>query len=384
MFKRITRVFLSCILVFMMIPNVVQASLDDLKDDLKENQQAQEETIKKIDKNNATIDELRDEITKLDKDIDSAEAEINRIDKEINSTQKNLDKVTEELEEAIAEKEEQKATLDERLRIMYMYSDISYLEILFSAKGFSDLITKIDMIKTIAQYDQEVFEKLEKIEEDINEKKEKIENEKAKLLTLKNDSVAKKQSLNNIKTSRESYAKALNDQISVYEKDLNALEAESNRIESEIISLQKIDDNINEGVYKWPTPGYTRITSPYGYRIHPILGYRKFHSGIDISVSGRKGISAVAVGFGEVIQSTYTSGYGNKVVIDLGVDEKGNKISAVYAHLAKRYVSVGNYLAPGDRVGEVGTTGMSTGIHLHFEIRINGSTTNPLNYVTPR
>lgn len=382
--KRVLCFIMACLLFLLIIPAGVQAgSIDDLKDELEENQQNQEEIKEAIDANKASIEELQDEINKLNSEIQSVESEILKLNGEIKTIENELNRVMEELNLAVEKKNIQKEKLDERLRVMYMYSDTSYLEILFSAKDFADLITKIDMIQTIAEYDQEVFAELEALEEEINVKKEQIEQERANMETLKNKATAKKRNLDGIRVSREGYQTALKQKKSKLERELNQLESESNSIKNEIINLQTIDDNINEGIYKWPAPGYGRITSPYGYRIHPVLGYRKFHTGIDISVSGRKGVSAIAVGFGEVIQSTYSSGYGNKVTLDLGRDANGNRVSAVYAHLNKRYVKVGDKVSPGTAVGEIGTTGMSTGIHLHFEIRINGETTNPLNYVKP-
>ncbi|MPW25897.1 peptidoglycan DD-metalloendopeptidase family protein [Alkalibaculum sp. M08DMB] len=377
--KKIISIMVAC-LILMTIP-VHATSVNKLQDDLKSNQKTQAETQKKIDANKASVEELRSEITKLDNDIKKVENEILKIQTNINNTQKVLDEVAIELEKAVLEKEEQKATLDERLRVMYMYSDTSVFEILFSASNFSDLITKIDAVKTIADYDQKVFEKLEEMEKEINAKKQKIEIKKQDLLRLKKDSESKKTSLNQVKVTRNDYMAVLKQNTQKLESELNQLAAESNSIKNKIQSLQTINTNINKGVYRWPVPGHTSVSSPYGNRIHPILGYNKFHSGIDIPTGRRRGVNAIAVGNGEVIQSTYSGGYGNMVTIDLGLDGNGNKVSAVYAHLAKRYVGVGKKVSVGEAIGEVGTTGMSTGIHLHFEIRINGETRNPLSYV---
>ncbi|MFZ7131627.1 MAG: murein hydrolase activator EnvC family protein [Eubacteriales bacterium] len=381
--KKVISFLVACVIFLLMLPAGIQASdLDDLKDALEENEQNQQETIKKIDASKASIDELEEEIAKLNKNIQSVESQIAEFNAKINATQKQLDKVEVELDKAVLEKNEQKQTLDERLRVMYMYSNTSYLEILFSAKDFADLISKVDTIKTIAEYDQEVFNKLEQLEQEINAKREEIEKEKSNLISLKGKTQAKKDNLDQIKVSRQSYKTELDRKVSKYQKELNQLEAESNSIKNDIVSLQTIDDNINEGIYKWPMPGYTYISSSYGWRTHPITHLPNFHTGIDLPTSGRRGVSALAAGYGEVIKSTYASGYGNYVILDLGIDSSGNRISAVYAHLNKRYVGVGDTVTPGTPVGEVGTTGSSTGIHLHFEIRINGEHTNPLKYVS--
>lgn len=127
------------------------------------------------------------------------------------------------------------------------------------------------------------------------------------------------------------------------------------------------------GEFYWPVPGSHRITSPFGYRIHPILGYRKLHTGIDIGASS--GTPIIAAGSGTVIASRFMSGYGNCIMID-----HGSKVT-VYAHMSSRAASVGQTVSAGETIGYVGSTGMSSGPHLHFEVRVNGSVQNPLNYL---
>jgi murein DD-endopeptidase MepM/ murein hydrolase activator NlpD len=128
------------------------------------------------------------------------------------------------------------------------------------------------------------------------------------------------------------------------------------------------------GVMKWPTPGYTRVSSPYGMRIHPIYKVKKMHTGIDIDAPS--GAKIVAANSGKVILAGWNGGYGNCVIID-----HGGGLATLYAHQSKILVSVGDKVQKGDTVGKVGSTGLSTGPHLHFEVRKNGSTTNPIPYV---
>ncbi len=389
----------------------VYASTADLKGDLEKNEESQDEVQEKLDANNASMEELKAEIDKLDGQIKKAENEIADIENNINKTQKELDAIVVELEKAIAQKEEQKKTLDERLRVMYMYSDTSPLEILFSAQNFSDLISKVDMIKTIAEYDQDLFAKLEAIENEIAKKKEEIEVKKNNLLGMKKKAEDQRGSLNTIKAERNNYMSELQANANKLESELRELEAQSNSIEAEIKAIlaqraaeeaakraaeqaqnntgggssggstQPSSQPTTNGAYRWPVPGHSSISSPYGSRIHPVLGTRSFHTGIDIPTGRRAGVNAVAVGDGVVIKSVHSGSYGNYVIVDMGTDKNGNNISALYAHLAQRYVGAGTRVSAGQAIGEVGTTGRSTGIHLHFEIRVNGSHTNPLNYV---
>ena len=395
--KKVLSLLLAGLMLFSL---PVYASTADLKGDLEKNEESQDEVKEKLDANNASMEELKAEIDKLDSQIKKAENEIADIESNINKTQKELEAIVVELEKAIAEKEEQKETLDERLRVMYMYSDTSPLEILFSAQNFSDLISKVDMIKTIAEYDQDLFAKLEAIESEIAKKKEEIEVKKNNLLGMKKKAEDQRGSLNTIKAERNNYMSELQANANKLESELRELEAESNSIEAEIKAIlaqraaeeaarraaQQAQNNTGgesaqPSSHRWPVPGHSSISSPYGSRIHPVLGTRSFHTGIDIPTGRRAGVNAVAVGDGVVIKSVHSGSYGNYVIVDMGTDKNGNNISALYAHLAQRYVGAGARVSAGQAIGEVGTTGRSTGIHLHFEIRVNGSHTNPLNYV---
>lgn len=357
-------------------------SVDDLKNDLESIEDKKAETQEKIDTTKATIQEVMKEVEKLNNEISKIEKTIATLQKDVDAAEAKLIKIREELKKAEEERKEYKEVLDERLRVMYMFGESSYMEILFSAEDFGDLISKIDMIKTVIEYDQEIFAKLEAAEKEIEVKKEEIEVEKNNIVAKQNEARRQKSSMDQVIVSRESYVNELNSNARLLEEEQKALEAESNKIKNEILSRQTINEKLNS-IYLWPVPGVSRISSPYGWRIHPIHGTRKFHAGIDISTQGRRGFDAIAVGFGEVIESRYSPSYGNLVTVDMGLDDNGNRVSAVYAHLARRYVGVGSKVSPGTALGEVGTTGWSTGIHLHFEIRINGSTVNPLKYVSP-
>ncbi|MBF7095537.1 murein hydrolase activator EnvC family protein [Alkalibacter mobilis] len=381
--KKLLVIFLTFAISISMFSSTITAStVEDLQEDLDAIEDKKAETQEKLDLTKASISDVMKEIQKLNDDIAAIEDEIEDLQKDINVIEGKLAVLEAELKAAEEKRIEYKEVLDERIRVMYMFGDSSYLEVLFSAEDFGDLISKIDMIKTVIEYDQTIFAELEAIEQEISAKKDEVEDEKNKIVAKQNEARQKKSSLNKVVVNRESRIGELKSNQRLLEEESKALEQESNKIKTEILSKQNINEKLNSK-YLWPVPGVSRISSPYGYRIHPIYGYRKFHSGIDISTQGRRGFDAVAIGFGEVIDSRYSSSYGNMVAIDLGLDENGNRVSAVYAHLAKRYVGVGTKVSPGTSLGEVGTTGLSTGIHLHFEIRINGNTVNPLGYVSP-
>ena len=161
-----------------------------------------------------------------------------------------------------------------------------------------------------------------------------------------------------------------------YERALAELEENSRQLEAMIRKMQGGDDSeaLGTGVYTWPTPGYTNITSAYGMRFHPILKTRKMHTGVDIGAP--MSATIVAADSGKVIHAGWMGGYGQVLVVD-----HGNGISTLYAHQSAFLVSNGQTVNRGDPIGKVGSTGWSTGPHLHFEVRINGSYTDPMPYI---
>lgn len=157
---------------------------------------------------------------------------------------------------------------------------------------------------------------------------------------------------------------------------LDELEAESEKIAEEIRRLEKSDTTgyQGSGKFKWPTPGYTRITSPYGMRTHPILRTKRMHTGIDIGAP--KGANVVAAENGKVIFAGWNNAYGQTVIIS-----HGGNITSMYAHLTSYSVKVGQEVKKGAVIAKVGSTGWSTGPHLHFEVRKNGNTIDPMPYL---
>lgn len=380
--RRMLPMVVLLLVLTLLFTGVGAQSVDDLKEDLDAIENKKQETQKQIDVTKASMQEVMNEIARLNGEIAGIEKTISALEVEVKEMEAHLVIIREELVKAEEERVNYKDVLDERIRVMYMFGDTSYLEVLFSATSFGDFVSKIDMVRTIMEYDRDVLLELEQIEANIETKKAEVEAEMNKIIAKQNEARRQKTSLDNVVVNRERTVDSLKQSQRLLEEEKKALEQESQKIKNDILAKQRIDEKINS-IYLWPVPGVNRITSPYGYRTHPIFGQYSFHSGIDIGTQGRSGIDTVAVGYGEVIESRFSSSYGNMVTLDLGLDDKGNRVSAVYAHLARRYVNVGQRVAPNTPLGEVGTTGWSTGIHLHFEIRINGNTVNPLGYVSP-
>jgi murein DD-endopeptidase MepM/ murein hydrolase activator NlpD len=370
----------------------VGIQLDKIEKELGEKQQ-------ELQASQATLDETRLR-------LEDAYAELAAIEATLHKAQTDLENTKTELNEAIEAEAQQKNQMAERLRAMYMNSKVSYLELLIECKSLNELLTKIEMVKQLISYDNKVFEEMEQHRMLVDAKKAQQEEQERTIRESRDLAEAKKLELER----QEQDIQAATKKIQQQKLDIEAKQAEKSRLMDELekekkeISKQldeleklsrelekKIQELIRQqeaknkssqytgGQFAWPAPGYDKnynITSPFGWRMHPILKVRKFHSGIDISgyrIGDNK--PAVAAADGVVIFAQSYGGYGNTVIID-----HGSNITTLYAHNAKLLVSEGDTVKKGQKISIIGTTGLSTGHHLHFEVRVNGEPVDPMPY----
>ena len=316
---------------------------------------------------------LSGKINKLDKLITAAEKEIDTLQGKINTTSEKITQTQKDLETKQAEINQQNDDMDKRLRAMYKNGDVGILEILLGSSSITDFMTNLDMAQRIFDNDVEVLETLE-------EQHAVLDEYKTQLTALQNEMASQKEAKasqqNSLEASRGDVAALKAD----VEKDNKVLEAqvdelneEADALVSEILKLQGGGDYIG-GEMQWPVPASTRVTSPFGYRIHPILGVKKLHTGIDIGVAS--GNTVVAANAGKVIKAAWNNSYGYMVMVD-----HGGGIVTLYAHNSVLKVSTGDTVTRGQTVALSGSTGASTGPHVHFEVRVNGEYKNPMNYL---
>lgn len=294
------------------------------------------------------------------KEISSVNAEIERISKEIKDIEQNY-----------IDKNELFKT---RMRVMYQNMNKSPLELFVESKNFSEFFSRLELMSLVRKND-------EKLIQEISLGKENTELQKQTKLLELDEKASQLKKLNvkvsDIKTSRskvESDIEAEKSRLKQAEKKEDEMIALSKKLEKKIAQLMDYNAKYAGGVMSWPTPGYARVSSPYGLRIHPIYRVKKMHTGIDVDAPS--GAKIIAANSGKVILAGWNGGYGNCVIID-----HGSGLATLYAHQSKILVSVGEKVNKGDTIGKVGSTGLSTGPHLHFEVRKKGSTTNPIPYV---
>ena len=377
------------------------------------------------------------EIQELDRQLASVQAEITQLNTKIQETTANLNKSQQELKEAIATREAHYNTLKKRIRVMYEYGNSGYLEALLSSDNFSDFITRLEYTNKLVEYDNKVLKDYTHSEEVIATNVKTIAKDKKQIEDMKAEQAKKQQILDNNIARKNQIVKQLDSNQSTYEaqiadlqqqdanvqaliqkaeaeakareaaaakakadaaakaKAAQAAKAKSSSSSSTKSSTKSRSSSYNTGSsntsggsssatvyssngkhYQYPIPAYNgyKPNSGYGYRSSPIAGGTEFHTGVDLKATLNTDV--IAAESGTVIYAGWRGGYGKCVIID-----HGGGYSTLYAHNNELKVSVGQSVQRGQVIAGAGTTGYSTGVHSHFEVRINGQHTNPTGYI---
>lgn len=350
-------------------------SVEDLTQKQNELQNQKDEATQALEGVKTNISETMEELQELSEKIIQHEAEAEKLELEIDELITDIQEKTINLEASQKNYDEQKALLEKRLIVLYEAGETSYLDVLLHSSSLSDFISNYYMMTEMARYDTELLENIEQATNLIEAEKEALETQKSKLVALQEENDKKIAMVSNMKVLKTNYMNQLTEEEKALQADIEVFNQEMAQIESDLINLADSDTNYAGGEMAWPAPGYYTITSPFGYRVHPILGVTRFHSGVDIGVP--TGGKIVAANDGTVIKTTYTSSYGNMVMID-----HGGGIVTLYAHGSKIIATLGQEVKRGDVIMEAGSTGWSTGPHLHFEVRLDGEYQQPLDYIT--
>lgn len=327
--------------------------------------------INKLKEENAPYEEQKEALLER---IAAIEAEINVYNQQISEYNDEISALEEKISDKEKELEENKNIFKQRLVAMYKTGNTGEIVVLLSADDFGDFLAKTELMRRVSEHDQELLDKIISSIDEIKSSKSEVESKKAEKDAAKALVVEKKKELDSQYDEVNAIVESNNESIA----DLESKEASYKKMVSEAEeNLKKLQSSGNTisgtGQFRWPVPGYYSISSYYGYR------WGRLHGGIDISSSGIYGARIVAADTGTVILSTNYDygGYGYCVMID-----HGNGYVTLYAHMkSPSPLSVGSHVTKGETtVGYVGSTGRSTGPHLHFEIRVNGSRENPMNW----
>lgn len=377
-------IFVIFIFLFAPFSNLYASSLEDQLEQVKKEK---EQTQEKIEETEKQEKEYLNQVNQVEGELLDSLDELNRLNSELENVKSNIDKTNidlaikeNELIEINKDLEEKKAILNNRVASIYKNSNnsnFSFFEVLFKSKSFTEILSKLKLMNLLADQDAKIVEDIKNkksavlsVRQSIIDLKKKQDEQKSNLEKLIVQAEQKKQEVSNIldeKTALLSSTRANKKALLEMEAQLTAKEKEIQRI---LESLRY--GSAPTGKLLWPVAG--KLTSGFGNRHHPIFGGGRMHTGIDLAAPN--GTPIYAADGGEVIQCSYSGGYGYSILI-----YHGGGFATFYAHLSGFAVSQGQMVKRGQLIGYVGSTGWTTGPHLHFEVRINGAAQNPLGYL---
>ena len=357
--------------------NNTNSNLTDLQTQQQDIQNQLEESNQQLQEVQSQLSENLQQIEKLDEKIRESENKIEELDTQVKQLQEEIVTIQSQLEVAEKNYEKQKEIMEKRLVAIYEAGDTRYIDVLLNSSDLSEFLSNYYLITEIATIDKNLLDEVASEKKDIELSKQKLQNNQKSLATALQTQTQTSTVLQNTKTLRENYISRLSDEEKAKQAQIDEMTEQYEDINNQILELAKqgLDTSYIGGVLAWPVPGYTKITSNYGMRVHPITGQYKLHTGVDISAP--IGADFVAANDGIVTKAEYNTAYGNMVVID-----HGGGISTLYAHGSEILVTVGQTVKRNESILKVGSTGYSTGPHAHFEVRINGVVTNPIEYIT--
>lgn len=347
-----------------LIPPVHANNLDDAQSEKQDLDQKIQDAKKNLQAQKSREEQLREELGRLDRQLEEIRAEINRLNRDIMVKDEQI-QVTEAL---LLEAEEQldyrESLLSKRLRVIYERGTVSYLEVLMSSSSFREFLTILYDLRTIAEKDLQLLEEVQEERDRVMIRKEELEAEKYRLHGMRNQLLTRKGDLDRTVSSRGVVLSELQQEIRRTNQAIQKMEDEAEQLAKLIEQLRREREGSRpEGALLWPVESPWRVSSEFGWRRNPFGGGTVWHGGLDIATYGVPRRIFAAAG-GTVILSQYYGSYGYTAIID-----HGGGLETLYAHCSALYVSVGQTVIRGQHIANTGTTGSSTGIHLHFEVR---------------
>ncbi|MHB8073593.1 murein hydrolase activator EnvC family protein [Desulfosporosinus fructosivorans] len=343
------------------------------KDLITEKNQVKEQ----LNKLSYSADKLKTQMAELETKIAAAQKLLSQTKEAYSQAQKQVLAAQEELELKQKELEARRVALGKRAKVIYESGQVNYMELLFQSADLGDLITRMEYFNKLVSNDRQLLLDIQTQKEQITKKTHELQGKRDQAAQLKTKAASVSADLDQSKT-QQSIALNQNqkDQQAAFD-NIARLEAEANAWNEKIRKLQAAQaarvGGVSGSITTWPAPGYYEISSPFGWRIHPITKKRSLHTGTDIVAPS--GTKITAAGTGVVIMAGWNTAYGNMIIIDHG---KG--LSTLYGHASSLAVKEGQSVEANDVIGYVGSTGWSTGAHLHFEVREAGNPTDPLRY----
>ena len=356
--------------VLLLVSSSAVGMADERDDKLKE----AAEQLQKMNEASSRVDTISEQLRQLQGEVDEATTEYKRVKGNLDEVQGRIDENQVLLDKTEKELQAKSKVLDKRVRDIYINGQISYIDVLFGAKDFSDFLTRMDLLKRIIKYDYDLVSKVQQDRRTVITARAALEKDKEAQTLLVADAKNKQDALLLKKRNKDKLLDKMKYDRETSERAYQELIAASKQVENLIrmSRYQYAGPVTGSGAMIWPIAG--EITSEFGWRIHPITGDSRFHSGLDIA--GDYGDPIRAAAAGTVIYAGWISGYGNAVIID-----HGGGITTLYGHNQSLAVGEGQGVSQGQVIAYCGSTGNSTGPHCHFEVRVNGEPVSPYGYL---
>lgn len=397
MIRRITALGLILVLAAGIPIQTSSASTEKVTEDAastKSLQEAQDEKAqleKALKEAQSTIEDLRDskgdiesKVTELNQQLIDISARITDLENQLTAKSEDIQETKDELAGAKEREAQQYADMKVRIQFMYENGQTSYLEALLSSRNISEFLNSADYIAQIQSYDRQKLTEYQDTVESIVNLEAQLEQEYTDLEALKSTVESNKATVAAMMRQKESELADISGDIEDAQSDADYYAAEIQAQEELIAAIKRAEAEkaaagVEEhpytgGAFRWPCPSSTRVTSDYGTRVSPMSGASSNHKGIDIGASA--GADIIAAADGTVTAASYSSAAGNYVMID-----HGGGLYTVYMHASSLLVSPGQTVSAGDVIAKVGSTGISTGSHLHFGVSLNGSYVSPWSYL---
>ena len=379
--KRHRKTFSTLVLCTLLLSTTMLASAEEVSQwqqqlqDISRRMQEQLGSVKVIKQK---VNTVSGQLEEIEEQLDQEQGELHTVESKLLASQRKVEENTKAIQRAEEQIAERSQILKKRIRDIYINGQISYLDVLFGATDFSDLVSRYDLLQRILNADSKLIEKVKSDRELAQQKKVELEREMVAVQELQKRALEKRNLVASRYQAKRDVLGKLESEQEEAQRAYNELLEASNRIERMLRNRSSSSSGstagkLATGSYMWPTDG--TVTSNFGWRTHPVFGNKRLHAGTDIGAD--YGDPIVAADGGVVVSSGWISGYGKTVII-----EHNGTYSTLYAHAQELLVAEGQTIRKGQLIARVGDTGYTTGPNVHFEVRVNGAPQNPLDYLS--